>query len=527
MSHHGWIPVIDPLSLTPSGLKAPFGRLFPAASHTYNSHAVSLLTGALGPVHRLNTTVAKPTIPTGFTFLGQFIDHDLTEFRVIGEAFALIPQNPVLGQRQLVLEDRRLEGQFPTTTNGRIPKLDLDSVYGLLGVAQPDLYTDDGLFRLEKDSKGVAFDILRDEPGKVAKFRDGRLIADPRNDENKIVVQLQVLFERLHNKIHEGAGGTTEDRRPAGSVFLATKETVLQVYHNIVLHDYLPRIVRLDQMKQVVKALDEEKTFYQRMNKRNRQALVALGFSEEEVSDTVAMPVEFAHAAFRLGHSQLRTAYTLNADHTFPLFATQGGGEDLRGKQPILPKFRIDWSFFFPGGAKDPIQGEPIDGTLPEAVFRLPPPTVSEPPLSLAERNVRRGIDFGLPSGQEVASLLTEVYGPIQSTTFEQLFPSDLQAKYSEILEADPSLAWRTPLWYYILREAEFLEQGAPLGPVGGFIVAETILGSLAETQGVGLEKLKKEIGKVAAAPDSRRTASRAKPADIRTMAQLLSFLNS
>jgi hypothetical protein len=188
MSHHGWITVIDPLSLTPSGLKSPFGRLFPAADHSYNSHAISLLTAALGPLHRLKSPKEKGNLPTGFTFLGQFIDHDMTEFRVIGSGFSLIPQNPEISQRQLVLEDRRLENQLPTTTNGRTARLDLDSVYGLLGVAQPDLYDDDGQFLYRTNEHGIGIDIHRGDA-----YRERRLIADPRNDENKIIVQLHMV----------------------------------------------------------------------------------------------------------------------------------------------------------------------------------------------------------------------------------------------------------------------------------------------------------------------------------------------
>lgn len=103
MSHHGWIPVIDSATLTPSGLKSPFGRLFPAVDYKYSSHGISLLFGALGPLHKLPAPVDKPGNPAGFTFLGQFIDYDFTEFRVIEEAFALIQQNPVIEQRQLLV----------------------------------------------------------------------------------------------------------------------------------------------------------------------------------------------------------------------------------------------------------------------------------------------------------------------------------------------------------------------------------------------------------------------------------------
>ncbi len=99
---------------------------------------------------------------------------------------------------------------------------------------------------------------------------------------------------------------------------------------------------------------------------------------------------------------------------------------------------------------------------------------MTEPPISLAERNILRGIDFGIPSGQEVAVSLRSVYGPITVVPADQLgIPED-------VLQIEPSLEVLTPLWYYILREAQVLNPDQPqLGEVGGYIVAETILGSM------------------------------------------------
>lgn len=497
MAHHGWVTVLDPAVLTPDSLKSPFGRLFPAADHTYDGLALSLLGGALGPLQKpadpiecvdgkpVRRPVAsrKPPNPAGFTFLGQFIDHDLTEFRVVSEGLALIPQNPVIGQRQRVLEDlRHPDRETPTTTNGRSGRLDLDSVYGLLGPAQPDLFTEDGLFRIGSDG-----DLLRGNA-----FREGRLIADPRNDENKLVVQVHLLFEKLHNKIHAGKAGPVSDKGPAGTLFLETRRAVQEAYRRIVLHDYLPRIVAPKQIDKVLRKLAQEKTAYQQMNRRNAAILAELG-----IRAAPAMPVEFSHAAFRLGHSQLRDGYLLRRPNVGArLFDTSRTGIDLRGKSPLvqtLPTpfdFRVDWGLFFtrppvPAGApfQAPQDGEPIDGDLPPAVFRLPPPAIGEPPVSLSERNLRRGVDFGLPSGQQAAGALSAIYGYIRPTTLEELFPDPVFATFKEVLDREPKLQWDTPLWYYIIREAEQVTDAPYLGPVGGYIVAETILGAMVEGQ--------------------------------------------
>ena len=81
---------------------------------------------------------------------------------------------------------------------------------------------------------------------------------------------------------------------------------------------------------------------------------------------------------------------------------------------------------------------------------------------SLAVRDLQRGQAIGLPSGEAIARLIG-----------------------AEILDpADIGLArhgWRgeTPLWFYILREADVAGDGDRLGPVGGRIVGEVLIGLL------------------------------------------------
>ncbi|MDJ0844462.1 peroxidase family protein [Crocosphaera sp.] len=439
--------------------ESPFSRLFLKEEHEYNAHAISLLSGALGPMQEGSPSDAKPGIKAGFTFLGQFIDHDLTEFRVVDESLRIVERNPTIGVRQVVAPEEN-----PTTANGRTGKLDLDSVYGLLGTDNPALFDSDGFFILgsqsRRNGKGPR-DIHRN-----VDFADGRLIADPRNDENKIIVQLHILFMRLHNKIHQGKVGS----HPLGSDgFHATKEKVQQAYRRIVVCDYLPRIVKAEVIKNVINSLKNGTSFYQQMNRRVNQAI-------ESEQPVMAMPVEFAHAAFRLGHSQLRDRYLMQPGHSLRLFETFPKADsdlegDLRGGQGITEESEIDWNLFFGENGNN---GLPLDTLLPASVFRLPRPAVSEPPISLAERNILRGVDFGLPSGQEVAVALRSVYGPVPMVPGDQLgIPTD-------VLEIEPSLEILTPLWYYILREAEVLNPNEPqLGDVGGYIVAETILGSI------------------------------------------------
>ena len=473
-------------------LESPFSRLFDRSDLTYNAHAISLLAGALGPMQESPTNNSfKPSIQAGFTFLGQFIDHDMTEFRVLDEEGKFVDKNPTIGVRQRVAPEEN-----PTSTNGRSSRLDLDSVYGLFGETNPELFDDNGFFILgdarRSNGKGER-DIQRNTD-----FGDGRRIADPRNDENKIIVQLHTLFMRLHNKIHANNGG---DIKSPG--FTESKKTVQQIYRQIVFCDYLPRIVTTKVINNVKQAIKEGKSFYQQMNREVNRAL-------ESEKPLVAMPVEFAHAVFRLGHSQLLDFYRLNTNNVFPLFATSLTGQqtDLRGNEQITEETEIDWSFFFGERAQ---LGRPLDTKLPPSVFRLPPPAITEPPISLAERNILRGIDFGLPGGQEVAVSLRQLYGQIE------LVPPQFLGIPKDISEIEPSLEVNTPLWYYILKEAEVLNlQNSQLGEVGGYIVAETILGSLAES---GFEF------NISCPNSLEKSANINNPKEIFSLVNLLSFL--
>ncbi|MEH6692715.1 MAG: hypothetical protein V7774_16125 [Pseudorhizobium pelagicum] len=560
MTHHGWIPVAG--KALPAALLSPFGRLFPARSLSYNSHAISMLAGAHGPMEetvvrdadgkpvvkdgkiQINTVFkadAKNPLPTGFTFLGQFIDHDLTEFRVATPELGILPQNPTLGQRQRVHEDGE-----PTATNGRSGRLDLDSVYGLLGSLDLHLFDDAGNFRNRKEGD-IAIDIRRD-----VDYRDGRLIADPRNDENKIIVQLHILFERLHDTLHVPTSPGQPPEKRADDIE-TTRTQVVKIYRQIVLYDYLPRITGTDAILQVWEQLKLNKAFYQAMNRRVRDTIGPL--LEELVDwfplkdgrppqapqeldsflrELVAMPVEFAHAVFRLGHTQLLEAYRLQVGQPpIPLFFTgpvnqdPAPTQDLRGNAKIEPPFVIDWQNFFGPSAAN---GRPLDPNLPRGIFRLPPPAVGEPPVSLAERNIRRGIDFGLPSGQEAARILGSVYGGVDVLTPDQILDTDVMALYPELRTMDAGFAVATPLWFYVLQEAALKVPVEPhLGPVGALIVAETILGSLAASEDFDLAQC--FAGGAQGFTDAIEAAKATPTVDdeqqIRTMVQLLNHIGT
>lgn len=356
-------------------------------------------------------------IPAGYTYLGQFIDHDITF-------------DPVSSlQRQ---NDPDALHDF------RTPRFDLDSLYGSGPIDEPFQYrkgTDGREFLIEPNVNGIE-DLPRNSDG-IA------LIGDPRNDENTIVGQMQLLFLRLHNKL--AAEVFADDAVPAEQKFTEAERRVRWHYQWVVIHDYLPRVIgaemfaRLYQREEVTGVPDVDLNFYR-------------------VKNNPYMPVEFSAAAFRFGHSQVRGIYNLSAAVTDrPIFVSGPLPDqfaDLRGFRPLPPGWTVDWSVFFPLGGSQPQPSRLVDAKLVPALFDLP-----DGGGSLAFRNLKRGQALGLPSGHDVAKLLRA------------------EALTSAELAGAPE---PTPLWFYILKESEVRTGGAHLGPVGGRIVGEVLLGLFA-----------------------------------------------
>jgi hypothetical protein len=154
------------------------------------------------------------------------------------------------------------------------------------------------------------------------------------------------------------------------------------------------------------------------------------------------------------------------------IFEPAGEGQadpiDLRGGARAPRRF-IGWQTFFkfPGFEGDLRPNKRIDTKISTPLFNLPLGTIfsGTPPVSLMTRNLLRCLTWLLPSGQAIA----------QAMGVAQLSNSDL----SELKDFAPSFVSSTPLFYYILKEAELTQDGLRLGPVGGRIVGEVFLGLL------------------------------------------------
>jgi hypothetical protein len=355
----------------------------------------------------------NPEIPAGYTYFGQFLDHDITF-------------DPVSSSQR--------NNDPDALHNFRSPRLDLDSIYGSGPVDEPFQYVRQtrGLQLLAEPNRNGVEDLPRNS-------QDVALIGDPRNDENTIVGQLHLAFIKLHNKL--GAEVLADASVPDERKFEVAQQRVRWHYQWAVVHDFIPRVIGPDTFETLTSVdangnVNEVHTnFYRPKNE-------------------AYMPVEFSGAAYRYGHSQVRGVYNLNSSVTDrPIFIPGPLPDelaDLRGFRRLPAGWSIDWSLFFPIGGSTPQPGRLIDSRLVPALSVLPEGG------SLALRNLLKGQILGLPSGQDVAKLLR----------IEPLSTAELEGA------PDP-----TPLWFYILKETEKRAAGKHLGPVGGRIVGEVILG--------------------------------------------------
>ena len=366
----------------------------------------------------------NPAHTAGTTFFGQFVDHDIT-FDV--------------GSRLGQPTDPR------EAVNGRTAALDLDSVYGAGPVGSPQLYDALDRAKLKVESGGLFEDLPRAADTSA-------LLGDPRNDEHVILAGLHCAFLEFHNN---AVDALRSDGHPESDVFAAARRTTTWHYQWLLLNEFLPLFVGQALVDDI---LGNGRRFYQPQTGR---ALI---------------PVEFQAACYRFGHSMIRPSYRANlaGDDGGPFFglifdhAGQGQADpvDLRGGARAPRRF-VGWQTFFDFGDGQVKPNKKIDTKLSTPLFDLPLGAIAshDPPTSLPQRTLLRHLTWKLPSGQRIAKAMG---APVLSRT-------DL----SELEDFGVGLDRSTPLFYYVLKEAELMEQGLRLGPVGGRVVAEVLIGLL------------------------------------------------
>jgi hypothetical protein len=387
-------------------------------------------------------------ISAGYTYVGQFIDHDIT----FDPASSLQKKNDPDG-----------------LVDFRTPRFDLDSVYGRGPDDQPYLYQADGKHLLlgrpltgNPDDPGT-----RDLPRNNSDGAKRALTGDPRNDENVIVSQLHGIFLRFHNRVADLFPDAT---------FAELQRIVRWHYQWAVLHDFLLTIAGEKTLYDVMPSLKKDTSIYE-----HKPDLRFFHWRNDPF-----MPIEFAVGAYRFGHSMVRPEYRLNRGiPRFPIFSMTE--KDLRGFDEFPSIWAIEWKLFFHIDGNPPTKGpervQPaykIDSSLVDPLRRLPfIPADSIP--SLAERNLRRGLTMGLPSGQTIARHMCIEPIPDDKLHVGKATKEDSPTN-KKLVEISTTFADNAPLWYYVLAEAQQQFHGNDktpirLGEVGGRIVTEVISG--------------------------------------------------
>ncbi|MEB2846974.1 heme peroxidase [Rhizobiales bacterium RZME27] len=407
-------------------------------------------------------------IPAGYTYLGQFIDHDIT------------------------LDTTPLDQQMAdpkATTNFRTPALDLDSLYGDGPGIHPYLYQrhPDTLQTIGKLLIGHASESAdvqpprKPEPPITVPALDNdlprnqvghALIFDERNDENLAVAQTHLLMLKFHNKVFDRLAANRPDLTGI-ALFKEARRIVTWHYQWIVLFDF---VERLTEPGLIWKIKAEGRRFY-----RFRQRPY--------------MPAEFAAACYRLGHSMVRETYSHNrifnpmpgalANGTLNLlflFTGKSGridGELGQGFPTLPSNWVIDWRRFYdletPQAEKEANFAlnfsRRLDPFITKELHTLPggpgDNSVAAREFNLAFRNLRRGVQIGLPSGQAIC----------RAMGLTPLTAKQIGAGPDGKVAVEQNFGEETPLWYYVLKEAQHYHKGERLGPMASTIVAETFLG--------------------------------------------------
>lgn len=470
-------------------------------------------------------SASDSTMPPVLTYWGQFLDHELTARTDRESAITNITQPHPPAVSSIV------ESHF---RNARSPRFDLDSVYGgspvgpnitadmvtvISGLRHPTLInkmrvgTSDGTKPNLPDSLDIHRDLpryvqvqaaVRDAALRVAeasmkpedftKFRDSlpqrALIGDTRNDENLVVAQFHLSFLRFHNK----AIDFLADHKTGWIPDFSSAQTLTRLHYQwLIVEGYLKGVCDPAVVERVLE------------NRASHFFKFRAEFDARRQNSRIgnALPLEFSVAGYRFGHSMVRALYDFNKNFGRPggtildkatldqLFDFTGGGKALETSKRLPSVWVIDWTRFV---AAPP---QKFQDDLPARVARkidtAIAPLLGDMPKegndqkgdlqklfkNLAKRNLRRGYNLRLPTGQALHRHLKQ-NGAVQS---------DPIADVSTIFDAKPELKTflknstskmfeQTPLWFYILAEAE-KGGGNHLGEVGSFLVASTFIGVL------------------------------------------------
>lgn len=426
-------------------------------------------------------------IPAGYTYLGQFIIHDISfDERSDRHTRDDLPWEIICSE------------QINKLKNLRKPTFDLETVYGYEEPTNPgepsrrDLMQENSSLPLLKvgstegnstDGGSASISYPCDLPRKNNSPEAN--IVDPRNDENLLLAQTLLTFIKFHNAMVVNLNKLGKyDKK---ELFDKARKLTIRYYQTIILTDFLPRIVQTSAIEAAMPQCFGKKSFYQ---------------------PDLFIPLEFSVAAFRFGHSMIREKYNLNIRHNDTDFAATNSGAAFlfelmkftgRGKMGTVPSiitlppiinlpsiWTINWSLFYDIGNSPFNPAEPINTEISLGLLTLRPKVDAKinsdgRASSLSALDLYRGRRFGLPTGQDIAAKIgvnplapEQIAGLIKNKKVTEInLSQDEENKIKERLCT--AFAEKSPLWFYILAEAEIQNDGK-LGDVGSRIVAETII---------------------------------------------------
>ena len=433
----------------------------------------------------------NPAIPSGYTYLLQFVAHDLVQ--------SAIP---------LSVAGRLGAG----TSNARRTPLMLESLYGSGPVGSPHLYaldapSDDrrtklrlGRMRWKETPRaaGCPFrDIARAQaenvtgvdrniPGQRPALTEA-LVADARNDDHAIISQLTAMFALLHNGlvdlVRRGEPVSNANARFGAAYrrFLCARDAMTSIYHTVIAKDMMRRVLH--------------PAIYAAYSGSNPRFM-------DQASDLTSasgewqIPFEFSHGAFRFGHAMVRPEYRINDLSEHDLNNTlEKNSVNEPVNMPLDETWMVQWSRFFE-----------IDGSRPNFSRRIGP-YLSDglgndhifPAFDATERVgllYRDLLGATLAGMWSVDALIAEIAARRPDFIAQSRLLDDrafrvaqlrqwlesASTAYGGLTAADvETLSNDPPLPFFVLFEAmQQPVQGFHLGPLGSIIVAEVIFGALA-----------------------------------------------
>jgi hypothetical protein len=403
-------------------------------------------------------------VPAGYTYLSQFIFHDLTWLSEEGGG----------------------------TKNKASSALDMDSLLGnRFTLPDPPCPGSNDALRVGMTHNGegslppLPWDVPRKPRCVAASDEDRRpkgfpLVPDLRNEGFLQLAQTHVVFLKFYNAVarHNGYGGSKFNEAAARREFV-------QHVQSVVLFDLLETLA--------------EPLVYEDVVIRNARRVIHPDAVTKK--SPFLIPIEFAAAAARYGHSMVRQRYAWNSDHddnlpadlvTLITTSWQNGypGSPQLGK--LARDWVIDWERFFDfspligAGARTPVPANPISPRITETMGNLPahirplPSGGKSPPVgstfSVSRATLRRQVQFQMVSAQKIIYAIEHMKDAIPIE--RSLTPDELAGPPGPTADAFrkfPELAEKTPIWFYVLREAEVLGGGERLGPLGSRLIAETL----------------------------------------------------